>query len=156
PRAVKRGDAVASYPELAEHLPRLLAATDEARTADRARVIRLIREDGLTRECVPTEHLNDPEVWVALLEGMPLMALVRNLAKMTAVGLLTSGSKATKSVRTRLADRVHVRKARLHPLAILLALATYERGQGLKGSLGWKPVSAIKDALDGAFYEAFG
>jgi 60 kDa SS-A/Ro ribonucleoprotein len=156
PRAVKRGDAVASYPDLAEHLPRLLVATDEARTADRARVIRLIREDGLPRECVPTEHLNDPEVWEALLEGMPLTALVRNLAKMTAVGLLTSGSKATKSVRTRLADRVHVRKARLHPLAILLALATYERGQGLKGSLSWKPVSAIKDALDGAFYEAFG
>src|SRR5262249_32705710 len=49
PRAVKRGDAVASYPDLAEPLPRLLVATDEARTADRATVIRLIREDGLPR-----------------------------------------------------------------------------------------------------------
>ena len=69
PRAVKRGEAVASYPEVAAHLPRLLAAMDEARTADRATVIRLIREDGLPRECIPTEHLNDPAVWEALPGG---------------------------------------------------------------------------------------
>ena len=68
---------------------------DEARDGrPRGRVVRLIREDGLPRECVPTEHLNDPAVWEALLEGMPLMAMVRNLAKMTAVGLLKPGSKA--------------------------------------------------------------
>ena len=156
PREVKRGEAVASYPEVAAHLPRLLAAMDEARTADRAAVIRLIREDGLPRECIPTEHLNDPAVWEALLEGMPLMAMVRNLAKMTAVGLLTPGSEATKAVRERLADGEHIRKSRLHPLAILLAAATYTRGRGLKGSLSWEPVATLKDALDDAFYAAFG
>ena len=129
---------------------------DEARAADRAAVIRLIREDGLPRECIPTEHLNDPAVWEALLEGMPLMAMVRNLAKMTAVGLLTPGSKATKTVRERLADGEHIRKSRLHPLAILLAAATYTRGRGLKGSLSWEPVATVKDALDDAFYAAFG
>src|SRR4051794_32615145 len=67
PRAVKRGEAVASYPEVAAHLPRLLAAMDEAPAADRAAAIRLIPEDGLPRECIPTEHLNDPAVWEALL-----------------------------------------------------------------------------------------
>jgi 60 kDa SS-A/Ro ribonucleoprotein len=156
PRAVKRGEAVTSYPDVAAHLPRLLGAMDEAKTADRATVIRLIREDGLPRECIPTEHLNDPAVWEALLEGMPLMAMVRNLAKMTAVDLLTSGSKATREVRRRLADGDHIRKSRLHPLAILLAAATYTRGRGLKGSLTWEPVSMLKDALDEAFYTAFG
>jgi 60 kDa SS-A/Ro ribonucleoprotein len=156
PRELKRGEAVASYPDVAAHLPRLLAAMDEARAADRATVIRLIREDGLPRECVPTEHLNDPAVWEALLGGMPLMATVRNLAKMTAVGLLTPGSEATKLVRERLSDAEYIRKSRLHPLAILLASATYTRGRGLKGSLEWEPVSALKDAIDDAFYKAFG
>jgi 60 kDa SS-A/Ro ribonucleoprotein len=156
PRTVKRGEAVASYPEVAAHLPRLLAAMDEARTADRATVIRLIREDGLPRECIPTGHLNDPAVWEALLEGMPPMAMIRNLAKMTAVGLLTPGSEATKAVRERLADGERIRKSRLHPLAILLAAATYTRGRGLKGSLTWEPVATLKDALDDAFYAAFG
>src|SRR3954451_22948132 len=147
PRNVRRGEAVASYPDVAAHLPRLLAATDEARTADRSTVIRLIREDGLPRECIPTAHLNDPAVWEALLEGMPLMAMVRNLAKMTAVGLLTAGSTATRAVRERLADGDALRKSRLHPLAILLAAATYTRGHGLKGSLNWEPVATIVDAL---------
>lgn len=156
PRTLKRGEAVASYDDVATHLPRLLAATDEARTADRSTVIRLIREDGLPRECVPTGHLNDPAVWEALLEGMPPMAMVRNLAKMTAVGLLKPGSKATRVVRERLADGASLRKARLHPLAILLAGATYTRGHGLKGKLAWEPVSTLRDALDGAFYAAFG
>ena len=71
------------------------------------------------------------------------MAMVRNLAKMTAVGLLTPGSEATKTVRDRLADGEHLRKSRLHPLAILLAAATYTRGRGLKGSLS---VGAGRDA----------
>ncbi len=156
PREVKRGEAVASYPDVTTNLPRLLAATDEAKTADRATVIRLIREDGLPRECVPTEHLNDPSVWEALLEGMPLMAMVRNLAKMTSIGLLNLSSDATKTVRARLADADYLRKSRLHPLAILLAASTYTRGRGLKGNLQWEPVSTIKDALDDAFYRAFG
>lgn len=156
PREVKRGESVKTYPDVAAHLPRLLAAMDEAKTADRATVIRLIREDGLPRECIPTEHHNDPAVWEALLENMPLMAMVRNLAKMTTIGLLKPASEATKTVRTRLADGDYLRKSRLHPLAILLASAAYSRGKGLKGKLEWEPVSTIKDALDDAFYLAFG
>ncbi|WP_337173189.1 TROVE domain-containing protein [Paludisphaera sp.] len=156
PREVKRGESAASYPDVSADLPRLLAATDEARTADRDAVIRLIRDDGLPRECIPTQHLNDPAVWEALLEKMPLMAMVRNLAKMSAVGLLAPGSKAATTVRERLADGDLIRKARLHPLAILLAGSVYSTGRGLKGKLSWEPVATIKHALDDAFYKAFG
>lgn len=155
PRRVRRRGAVAGYPDVAAHLPRLLAAADEAKAADRAAVIRLIREDGLPRECIPNEHLNDPAVWEALLEGMPLTAMVRNLAKMTAIGLVAPGSAATRTVRDRLADAAYIRQSRLHPLAILLAAATYGAGRGLKGALTWTPVATIVDALDGAFYTAF-
>jgi 60 kDa SS-A/Ro ribonucleoprotein len=155
PREVKRGEASASYHDVAASLPRLLSAMDEARTADRSRVIALIREAGLPRECVPTEHLNDPKVWEALLEKMPLMAMVRNLGKMTAVGLLKPMSSAAKAVCDRLGDAGYVRKSRLHPLAILLAASTYGRGRGVKGGLGWTPVGRVVEALDEAFYKAF-
>jgi 60 kDa SS-A/Ro ribonucleoprotein len=152
-----RGDKAVSttYPDVASHLPRILAAMDEARTADRDAIVRLIREDRLPRECIPTEHLNDPEVWEALLAEMPLMATVRNLAKMTAIGLIKPGSSATRTVCDRLGDTNYLRKSRLHPLSILLASATYNRGKGVKGSLSWTPVAPIVDALDAAFYAAF-
>ncbi|HKC77877.1 MAG TPA: TROVE domain-containing protein, partial [Gaiellaceae bacterium] len=64
----------------------------------------LVREYGLPREAVRPEHLRSPEVWEALLEDMPLTALVRNLATMTRVGVLTPGSDATARVLEKLAD----------------------------------------------------
>jgi 60 kDa SS-A/Ro ribonucleoprotein len=39
---------------------------------------------------------------------------------------------------------------------VLLALDTYRRGKGVKGSLTWTPVPQVVDALDAAFYLAFG
>lgn len=139
-----------------EALPDLVrAAEDLASTADPAEAARLIRAHRLFREAVPTELLRAPEVWAALLESMPVTALVRSLAKMTEVGLLAPGSSAVARVAARLADAAAIRRARLHPLAILTAQATYARGRGLKGKLAWEPVGAVVDALDRAFYEAF-
>jgi 60 kDa SS-A/Ro ribonucleoprotein len=154
-REVKRGEALSSYPEVAPALPAILVAMEAARKASAAEVVRLIREHDLPRECIPTEHLNAPEIWEALLEKMPMTALVRNLAKMTAVGLLKPMSAASKQVTARLADAEQIRKSRLHPLALLIAQKTYASGHGLKGSLTWEPVSKVVDALDAAFYKAF-
>jgi len=159
-REVKRGrkDApvLVPYPDVSAHLPAILHAMEAAKGATTAAgVVPLIREHNLPRECIPTTLLNAPEVWEALLERMPLHAMVRNLAKMTAVGLLAPLSSAAKSVAGRLADADHIRKSRLHPMAILLAAKTYASGRGLKGSLAWTPVSTINDALDAAFYKAF-
>jgi 60 kDa SS-A/Ro ribonucleoprotein len=49
-----------------------------------------------------------------------------------------------------------LKKARLHPIAILSALRTYAGGRGIRGSATWTPVPAIIDALDDAFYKSFG
>jgi 60 kDa SS-A/Ro ribonucleoprotein len=159
-RAVRRSkdEAVpaSQYGGVAASLPRLIQAMEEAKTADRPTLLRLIREDRLPRECIPTEALNDPDVWDALLPSMPLTALVRNLGKMSAVGLLKPLSAASKTVCERLADQEYIRKSRLHPLAVLMAARTYASGHGVKGSLSWQPVSQVNDALDGAFYLAFG
>uniref|UniRef100_A0A914D4N0 TROVE domain-containing protein n=1 Tax=Acrobeloides nanus TaxID=290746 RepID=A0A914D4N0_9BILA len=48
-------------------------------------VAQAIREHGLVREHIATELLNSPVVWIALLENMPLTALIRNLAKLSSL-----------------------------------------------------------------------
>jgi 60 kDa SS-A/Ro ribonucleoprotein len=120
--------------------------------ADAARVIRIYK---LTREMVPTEQLVHAEVWAALLDSMPLTALIRNLGVMSKVGLLVPASHAMHAVVARLGDRDAIRRARVHPLAVLAALKTYAQGRGMKGQGAWTPVSQVVDALDGAFYLAF-
>src|SRR5262249_39110906 len=76
----------------------------------------LIREKKLPRECVPTEWLNRPEVWDALLPAMPMTAMIRNLATMTRVGLLTQSSHATNMIVDQLRDASRIKKARVHPI----------------------------------------
>lgn len=114
-----------------------------------------VRESGLPREALPTEWLREPAVWEALLETMPLTAMLRNLATMTRVGLLTPMAEATKIVCTRLHDGARLRKARVHPVSALGALETYRAGHGARGSAQWTPVANVVDALEDAFYLAF-
>jgi 60 kDa SS-A/Ro ribonucleoprotein len=117
-----------------------------------ARVISVYR---LTREMVPTELLTHAVVWEALLAHMPLTALVRNLGVMSKVGLLAPGSDAARRVVARLGDRAAIRRARVHPVALLVALKTYAQGRGVRGDGTWTPVPQVVDALDAAFYLAF-
>jgi 60 kDa SS-A/Ro ribonucleoprotein len=110
---------------------------------------------GLTREMVPTELLTHAVVWEALLERMPLTALVRNLGVMSKVGLLVPFAEAAGTVQSRLGDAKAIKTARVHPIALLAALKTYAQGHGMKGKNSWRPVLQVVDALDRAFYLAF-
>ncbi len=149
-------DYTVSYPATVG-LPRIIQAFEEAKTADEKTIVKLIREDKLPRECIPTQHLNSADVWEALLESsMPLTAMIRNLGKMSAVGLLKPLSAASKLVASKLGDQEYIRKSRVHPMSILLALKVYGQGRGEKGGLTWAPVQTVNDALDAAFYLAFG
>ena len=116
---------------------------------------RTIARHGLTREMVPTELLTHAVVWEALLERMPLTAMIRNLGVMTKVGLIAPLSDATRTVASRLTEQETLAAARVHPIALLTALKTYARGHGMKGDNSWSPVSQVVDALDRAFYLAF-
>jgi 60 kDa SS-A/Ro ribonucleoprotein len=116
-------------------------------------VVRLILEHGLTREMVPTTFLNSVTVWDALLQNMPLMAMIRNLGKMTSVGLIKPFSVASQVVQARLLD---IGRTRVHPLSVLVAMRTYVGGRGIRGSLQWRPDSSVVDALDEAFHLSFG
>jgi hypothetical protein len=53
---------------------------------------------------------------------MPQAALVRNLGKMTAVGLLAPMSDASRKVARQLTDADRLARACVHPVALLSAL----------------------------------
>jgi 60 kDa SS-A/Ro ribonucleoprotein len=135
----------------------LIVAMEELKkTTDVTTAARIIRERRMPRECVPTQFLKFPDIWDALLEAMPMTAMIRNLATMTRVGLLETGSAASKKVIAQLQDPVRLKKARVHPIAVLAALMTYKSGHGSRGKETWNPLGKIVDALDTAFYASFG
>jgi 60 kDa SS-A/Ro ribonucleoprotein len=145
----------------AEHLPALVHAFEALRAEkDPRQVVALIREHRLTHEMLLTEWKNDPAVWEALLADMPQTALIRNLAKMTSVGLLAPGSAAARKVAAQLTDQDRLSRARIHPVTLLSALRVYQQGHGERArkrenALSWTPVREIVDALDEAFYLSF-
>jgi len=143
------------YPSVIGHLPPVIKAFEEAKTASEKKLIELITEHNLPREAVPTEKLNSPAVWEALLQKMPLNAMIRSLGKMSAVGLVKPLSSASKLVVKKLSDAEHLRKSRVHPMQVLLAAKVYAQGRGMKGSLTWNAVPNVLSALDAAFYATF-
>src|SRR3954451_7883360 len=137
-------------------LPRIVDGFARAQSAATAReAAALVREYGLPREALQPEHLTSAEVWDALLDEMPMTALIRNLAAMTRAGLLDKRD-ATARVVAQLEDADRLRRARVHPVAVLAALRTYASGRGARGRNEWRPVRAVVDALDAAFYASFG
>lgn len=137
---------------------RIIDAYEQAKRmtgADAGLMAAFVREHELPREAIPSEWLREPAVWEALIGDMPMTALLRNLATMTRVGLLTPASLATHVIVQRLRDGNRLRKARIHPIAVLSALLTYASGRSVRGDNEWKPISAIKTALDSAFYATF-
>lgn len=137
--------------ELIDAFERAQLAETPKQTAD------LVREFRLPREALNTEHLKSVEVWQALLDaGMPMTALVRNLATMTRNGTLDD-TASLKIVLDQLGDEEYIRKSRLHPIAVLIAQRTYASGRGYQSrGEGWTPKPKVTDALDAAFYTAFG
>jgi len=154
-RKVRGEDRIAVYGAVGG-LPKLIEAFEQAKRAISAgQIVKLINEFDLPREAVPTQWLNEAVVWEALLERMPMTAMIRNLGKMTSLGLLKPFSDAKRLIVRKLRDEAALKRARIHPLAVLVAQKIYAQGHGDKGALKWSPVSAVVDALDQAFYATF-
>jgi 60 kDa SS-A/Ro ribonucleoprotein len=115
----------------------------------------LVEQYNLPREALKTEHLTAPEVWDAMLPKMPRTAMIRNLANMTRLGVLTPTSEGTRIVLQKLGDANAIRRARVHPIQVLIAQKTYEAGYGMRGRNTWDALAQIVDALDFSFYAAF-
>lgn len=110
--------------------------------------------NGLPREALPTEAINDPAVQRAMLGDMPIHALIRNLGNLTASGVLDVDADAYVAA-SKITDRDVLRKARVHPFAILLAMLVYKGGAGVRGGKTWRPVPSILSALEDGYDAAF-
>lgn len=118
----------------------------------------LIADGDVTWEMIPDRFINDPAVWYALLESnrVGATALMRQLPRLTRIGVLTSMGTATRLVTDRLQDPERLRRGRVHPFSVLLAERTYQQGHSERGSSAWQPVRQVVDALDAAFYASYG
>ncbi len=134
----------------------LIEGFQRAQAAPVKEVPALVREYRLSWEMLPDAALNDAATWEALLDnGMPQTALMRQLPRLTNLGLLAPLGGRTGKVATQLADRDRLRKGRVHPVSVLVALRTYAVGRAARGDNSWSPSAPIIDALDAAFYAAF-
>lgn len=119
----------------------------------------LIRSAGLPREAIKTDHLSDARVWEALLENMPMEAMVRNLATMARGEILKPLSSGEARVCEKLAAAEEIEASRIHPLSVLNARMVYaaggREGYGLSRGGAFPVSDSVVTALDGAFGLAF-
>ena len=129
-----------------------LAKTGEKK--DSATAIALMEKNKkIQREHLPTELLNTPQIWNSLLNGMGMTALIRNLGKLSQIGV--TSTRANDIIKT-LNDPKAVKDSKVHPLQVLVGMKTYSQGKGDLGSLTWTPNSYITTALSTTFRQAFG
>ena len=120
--------------------------------------VRLIEgNSALSWEMLPSEALSEPDVWRAMITGgnLPQGALIRQLSRLTNLGVLKQSDSFTNQVAGLIAAPERLKKARVHPIAVLLALKTYASGHSARGDSTWNPVPVVTDALDAGFYSAF-
>lgn len=117
--------------------------------------LKLIADHKLPWEALPTDLLGNKDVWEALLPEMGLTAAIRNLGKMTSIGMFKSNlSSDTKTFIGKFTED-EIKNSKVHPFQILLGMKTYGQGHGFKGSLMWIPNQKIIDVLNDSFYKAF-
>lgn len=146
-----------NYPDISEaRLPEIVEGFELAKNAESAeRVVELIQKYRLPFEALPTEALTYKEVWDALIPNMGLTALLRNLGNMSKNDVLKPFSEASKQVIAKLQSTELLKKQRVHPIQILLALKVYGMGRSIKGKGTWEANRQVMAAAEEAFYAAF-
>ena len=137
--------------EVLKRTVQLLLVPDPA--VDRA--CQLIAEHRFGHEHVgDSQLLAHPKVWLGIFDGggLPMTALLRNLGRLSALGVM---EVREAEIAARFTSVAAVQAARLHPISILEAMRVYASGRGDKGSLTWTPSRRVLKALEEAFYLAF-
>jgi 60 kDa SS-A/Ro ribonucleoprotein len=136
-------------------LPALVAAFERVQHANALQAVSLIAEHDLSWEMLPDTLLGEALVWEALIhKGMPQTALMRQLPRLTRLGLTTGRTGA--EIAAQLCDSEKLKQGRVHPINVLVAQRTYASGASVRGDSTWTPDRKITDALDAAFYAAYG
>ena len=107
----------------------------------------------IQREHLPTHLMSSPAIWTHLLKDMGMTALIRNLGKLSNIGVVAS---RRQEIVAMLGNEKQIRDSKLHPFAILVAMKIYSKGAGELGSMTWSVDSYIVTALSNAFVMAFG
>jgi 60 kDa SS-A/Ro ribonucleoprotein len=143
--------------ELGSPIPQLVVDFEHLKRATSAKeVIKLVEGNAdISWELIPTQYLKDKEVLMALLPSMGITALIRQLGKLSAAGVIAPMTAGSKLVLTKLQDVEGLKKGRVHPITLLQAFKTYAQGHGDKGSLVWTPDQRVLSAVDDAFYASF-
>lgn len=116
----------------------------------------LVDDYNLPWEALPDAAMNEQEVWEALLPHTGITALIRQLGRLSNIGLIAPLGGQTNAIAAKLTDENAIKRGRVHPLQVLTALATYSQGHGFRGSNTWTTVPKIVEALNEAFYLSFG
>ncbi|EPB66814.1 TROVE domain protein [Ancylostoma ceylanicum] len=130
---------------------------------DKEKIVEAIKTHNLVREHIPTEMLNSVPVWQALLPKMPMTAMIRNMGKMQSIGAITPYDNLSATlyrehrdnIIAKLTNEDELKRARIHPIQVLLAKTVYQSGHGDKGKLKWNVDKKIDKALEDAFYKSF-
>ncbi|XP_061196197.1 RNA-binding protein RO60-like [Saccostrea echinata] len=131
------------------------AVTRAEHCTDAETMTRLILEHNLTREHVPTDLLKSKEIWKALIKHMPMTAMIRNLGKMSHLELLEPGTFEEELTIQKLTNPELLKRGRIHPFTLLVALNQYKKGHGELGKMKWKKNVKVEKALEDAFYLSF-
>ncbi|SKI84291.1 TROVE domain-containing protein [Mycobacteroides abscessus subsp. massiliense] len=160
---LKAGERNASRPKLpnvelvVDHPLAIIEDFEDAQRATQPKewVSIIRRGNGLPWEALPDVALNFTAVWEALIEhGLPQTALMRQLPRLTRHGVLHG--EYLDRVVAQLQDADRLRKGRVHPVNVLIAQRTYASGRSARGDSTWTPERKVVDALDAAFYNAYG
>jgi 60 kDa SS-A/Ro ribonucleoprotein len=130
--------------QVGDDLPEIVKshiAAQAAQTSDE--LLAILNEQRLPWESIPTDMLRDRDVMRALIPTMPVHALLRQLGRLTDLGLTDELERALRNVNLDT-----VKRARLHPLGLLAAINTYSKGRGERGQLSWSPSQGVLDRLD--------
>jgi 60 kDa SS-A/Ro ribonucleoprotein len=125
-----------------------------------AAAIAIATERKVPWEFLPSGLLASPTVWEALVPHLGMTALLRNLARLTRLGVLGPFAPANEAVTARLRSAEALRKGRIHPMDVFLALRVYLSGLSQPDRRAerhtWTPVAEISDALEEAYEQSFG
>jgi hypothetical protein len=149
----QKGSSQSQLQQVAYLLKHLHAIHEAGEKKDIPLACALIRSGRLVREHVPTTLFGSKEIWLTLLETMPLEALLRNLGKLTQIGV---AAEKHREIVVRLTNQTEVLKARIHPIKVLVASKVYTNGCGDSGSLTWTPNAYIGVALTDLFRISYG
>lgn len=145
---VCRGDTDRDFPDLID------AFEEAQRATTLSGWLSALGNPSLSWEMLPDAALSEPKVWEELINNeMPQTALMRQLPRLTRLGLTQSSVGAT--IAAQLQDSERLKRARVHPINVLVAQRTYASGHSARGESTWAPTPIISDALDAAFYAAY-